>query len=133
MSTYSLSQQQFRAPVAVRSRVNSHSTPSWGHRGSRTATHLRLTRRGKLVISTLVLAVVAVFFLLGVNAVVGSTFEPTQTVNYTVSSGDSLWGLASTIAQPGQDIRDVVHAIQQLNGLDSADIFVGQQLSVPVA
>jgi LysM repeat protein len=49
----------------------------------------------------------------------------------TVETGQSLWGVAESIA-PNADPRDVIAAIMQLNHLESADVLAGQQLAVPV-
>jgi len=49
----------------------------------------------------------------------------------TVRSGDTLWGIASTYADPSKDVRNSVKEIRTLNGLD-ADIYPGQIIKVPV-
>ena len=47
-----------------------------------------------------------------------------------VQSGDTLWSIA-TSAAGGDDVRTVVHRIQELNGLDGADVIPGQVLQLP--
>lgn len=50
-----------------------------------------------------------------------------------VTSGDTLWGIASRAAGEGQDVREVVCHICDANGLTNKNIYPGQVLKVPVA
>ncbi|MGM0384825.1 MAG: LysM peptidoglycan-binding domain-containing protein [Actinomycetota bacterium] len=54
---------------------------------------------------------------------------PTSVV--TVETGESLWSVASAVAAPGEDLRDVVERIVVLNGLDQDVLQPGQHLVVP--
>lgn len=50
-----------------------------------------------------------------------------------VQPGDSLWELAVTYkSDPKMDVRDMVYAIQKLNKLESAIIYPGQSIQIPV-
>lgn len=94
---------------------------------------VRLTRRGRAVV--LLLALVAVMGL-GVLWAAGSVAteqagqpEPTRVV--MVAPGDTLWEIASDIADAGQ-VRAMVDRIEELNALDSAMVEAGQRLRVPL-
>jgi LysM repeat protein len=50
----------------------------------------------------------------------------------TVESGQSLWQVAESLA-PGADPREVIDAIVSLNGLESVDVYAGQELAIPAA
>ncbi|MDF1478980.1 LysM peptidoglycan-binding domain-containing protein [Leifsonia sp. H3M29-4] len=95
---------------------------------------LRLTKRGRGVLTTLAAAplVVAAFvFALNGGGATASLEGSDVAFQYvTVDSGESLWQLAETIA-PGADPRDVIERIVQLNQLDSSEVFPGQQLAIP--
>ncbi|MFW0119644.1 LysM peptidoglycan-binding domain-containing protein [Rothia sp. P5764] len=99
----------------------------------------RLTRRGRLIFRGLPLLTLAALMVLG-----AFTFAfPTQAKSSTsyseapvsqmvrVYHGDSLWTIAQQVA-PGQDSRDVVNRIMQINDLRSAQVEPGQVLEVPV-
>ena len=94
--------------------------------------HLRLTQRGRRVITVLVAAPLVVLALAaalnGGMATATDSSAPTQYVS--VEEGQSLWQLAASIA-PGADPRDVIAEIVSINQLDSAQIFPGQQLALP--
>ena len=47
-----------------------------------------------------------------------------------VAPGDTLYGIAAELAEPGE-IRAMVHRIQSLNSLPGASIAEGQKLAVP--
>ena len=60
----------------------------------------------------------------------------TDTVTYaaTVEAGDTIWDLAARLATDQDDIRDVVRAIKEQNGIrDARDLQPGQTLRVTVA
>lgn len=98
-------------------------------------TRLRLTRRGRAVLTALLalpLVIGAVVFALnGGGAVATSEQTHVSFQHVTVESGDSLWAVAERIA-PSADPRDVIADLVQLNGLDSSGVVSpGQQLAVP--
>ncbi|WP_295660418.1 LysM peptidoglycan-binding domain-containing protein [uncultured Nocardioides sp.] len=98
------------------------------------AGQLRLTRRGRLA---LLMVAVAVVLVLGVAFGAGSvatdqggTPEPTRVV--MVGEGETLWGIAAVAAGDGST-RAMVERIERLNALDTAMVTAGQQLRVPLA
>lgn len=102
---------------------------------------LRLTRRGRVVFTTLAAGPLAVMALvmalnggIATATSVPSSSEPsTGTFEYvTVASGQSLWQLAETIA-PAADPRDVISDIVRLNQLESSVVHPGERLAVPAA
>ena len=101
---------------------------------ARPARRLRLTRRGRVVFTTLA----AIPLVIGV-AVVGlsaggaaaNTAAAGATFTYiTVDPGESLWQLAESIA-PDADPRDVIAEIMNLNQLSTAGVEPGQRLAIP--
>ncbi|MEX1079473.1 MAG: LysM peptidoglycan-binding domain-containing protein [Homoserinimonas sp.] len=93
---------------------------------------LRLTRRGRAVVTTLAalpLVFAALAFALN-GGMATATVEQGSTSYLTVLSGQSLWQLAEEVA-PGDDTREVVAQLLRANALESAEIFPGQQLAIP--
>ena len=97
-------------------------------------THLRLTRRGRAVITTLAaIPVVIGAFLFAMNgggAVATGSSAHTQFEYVTVHSGQSLWSIAERVA-PTADPRDVIADIVSLNQLQSAVVTPGQRIAIP--
>jgi len=95
--------------------------------------HTRLTRRGRVLLLTALVAVLFGAFSLGrsVSEAAPPSAEPAQHL-VTVQQGDSLWTLARRVA-PNDDPRDVVAQIRDLNDLSSSGLRPGQQLVLPVA
>ena len=94
---------------------------------------LRLTRRGRLVVFVAFLtAALAVVFVVLSGAATGSGErgrpEPVRIVQ--VEAGDTLWSIA-TRAAPGEDPRDLIDEIEELNSLDGS-LRVGTEIAVPV-
>lgn len=82
---------------------------------------------GRLLI--LLMALVATFLLLGGT---GAASAPTITMEHRVQSGDTLWDLADDLTAPGEDVREVIEVIRDLNHLKSANLTPGQILLIPV-
>ncbi|HEV7957759.1 MAG: Conserved rane protein [Microbacteriaceae bacterium] len=96
---------------------------------------LRLTRRGRLVLTSLaalpfVLAVALTVLSGGVANASGDSAGVAAFEYVQVESGQSLWELAEAIA-PDADPRDVISDVVHLNQLSSSDVQPGQQLAVP--
>ncbi len=95
---------------------------------------LRLTRRGRLVLSGLgVVTALGVAF--SVAALTGGTgadpaLELAGRSSVVVHSGDTLWSIAESVA-PGTDPRLVVDALQEANGLSGSGLVPGQVLVLP--
>ena len=47
---------------------------------------------------------------------------------YTVQPGDTLWGIATAVASPGEDIRPLVDGLKEITGGSSLDI--GQRIVI---
>ena len=105
-------------------------------------TRLHLTRRGRVVFTTLAaipVAAVALALALnggiaaaeGANAGAATVADVATVFDYvTIQSGQSLWQLAETIA-PTSDPRDVIAEIVSLNQLPSENVQPGQRLALP--
>lgn len=122
-------------------------------------TRLRLTRRGRVVLTTLAavpLVLAAVAFTVnggaagasdsasGINLMSYTTdsgiiatlaYSPTDVGSarfITVEPGQTLWDLAQEIS-PSADPRDVVADIKRLNSLSAETLQPGQRLEIPTA
>jgi LysM repeat protein len=92
---------------------------------------VRLTRRGRVAIVLLVLAVATVAMAFGRATVQAGSSTQGAVVDYvTVAPGDTLWQIAQS-ATPGADPRATVDRIIELNGLSGASLQAGQRLAVP--
>jgi hypothetical protein len=115
-------------PLPVRARPQVSSPPP-----------VRLTRRGRVVVAVLAVAVIAAIALaVGLAAAGGA-----QAANHgqpragyqgmheiVVRPGQTLWSIASA-AEPGTDPRDVVQQIMTANAMTGTMIAAGQLLWVP--
>ena len=100
-------------------------------------TRLRLTRRGRVVLASLValpLAGALAWSALGAGSAVAAPDDSAAPgvvfATVMVAPGETLWAIASEVA-PTADPRDVVDAIKRLNALDSAQLVAGQRLAIP--
>jgi len=91
---------------------------------------LHLTRRGRLVLVLLALLVV-VAGVMGGRAVADGPVQAREVTTHAVMSGETLWQIAAGVAAPGEDVRDVVLMLQELNDLPDASLRAGQVLLLP--
>ena len=103
---------------------------------------VRITRRGRLtltVMAVLAVCVAAVAVLAPAatpasQATTGATGTTgTAVTEVVVTPGVTLWEIAAAVAGPGQDVRDVIAEIREMNDLESSGVVAGQELVVPAA
>lgn len=97
------------------------------------AAPIRLTARGRLALrlGTFLLALGAATGLgAAAGALVDSGLEASG-ASVVVAQGESLWTVASAVAGPGEDVRDVAAQIAELNGLTAGAVSAGQILELP--
>ena len=105
--------------------------------GRSVTTRLRITARGRRLLTTLaaapVIAGIAASLLAGGTAMAsGRSAEPVAFETVTVLPGDTLWSIAAEAA-PGVDPREVIDDITRLNDLSSGMIQVGASIAIPTA
>lgn len=101
-------------------------------RGVRPEAPLRLTRRGRVVLVLLVAVLLVLAARVGL-AVAAGPGEPVEVRVHVVIAGETLWELAQGVATPGEDLREVVSGLVELNGLSSSGVQAGQTILLPVA
>jgi hypothetical protein len=89
------------------------------------------TRRGRWVLAVLASVVAIGTGIVGGQAVAAGPPQALEVVGYTVQPGDTLWQIAADVAVPGEDVRDVIVELQDLNGLPRAELSAGQHLVLP--
>jgi LysM repeat protein len=125
-------------PPEVAMSAISLSPSSLSRTTARPVPKLRLTRRGRLVItvlvlSALVLATLGLLRLLEGTALAGTSGSGQQALTtVVVKQGQTLWQVAQSV-DPAGDPRDMVLRIEQINGLQSTRLVPGQSLLVPAA
>lgn len=119
-------------------RVHAHSRPAVpataGHQAVRAERpgSLRLTRRGRVVLVVLALALVLGAVLFASRASAEGTVSAQEVQRHVVVPGETLWRIAAGITEPGHDIRDTVDSLVRLNHLPNASLMAGQVIVVPV-
>ncbi|SDO43670.1 LysM peptidoglycan-binding domain-containing protein [Geodermatophilus sp. DSM 45219] len=99
----------------------------------RTPAPVRLTRRGRRLVAALALAC-AVGTGWWLAPVVGGGDDGLRLAgddSVVVQPGDTVWSIAGELAGTDQDVRTVVHAIEELNDLEGSVVVPGQVLRLP--
>lgn len=97
---------------------------------------LRITRRGRVVLSVFLLLIVAglvaIAATLGATQAIASNDAGGSNFGYVVvQPGESLWAVATAL-DPSADPRDVIAEIVRLNQLEGSDVQAGQPIAVPL-
>ncbi|MFC8193735.1 LysM peptidoglycan-binding domain-containing protein [Cellulomonas sp. NPDC057328] len=93
---------------------------------------MRLTARGRAVVWGLALALATGVGGAAVSAQADGPRGATEVQRVVVAPGQTLWGLAAEVATPGEDVRDVVLRLMELNELPAGGLQAGQTVVVPV-
>jgi nucleoid-associated protein YgaU len=102
-------------------------------RSARRPSALRLTRRGRCVAVFVITLLALATFSIGRTAVGASPSSAGPALTQvTVQPGDTLWAIAKRVA-PGDDPRDTIHRILEINGLHDSAVQAGQRLGVPAS
>lgn len=91
---------------------------------------LKLTRRGRLLLSSLVAATLVATGLLFATPGAQAGAEAGQATLHTVMPGESLWSIAEDLA-PDTDPRISIDRLMVANDLSSAVIEPGTQILIP--
>jgi hypothetical protein len=116
--------------------INAQTLINQGFQGSSTnPSGIRLNRRGRLARTFVVLSLAVVLAsVFGLKAGAGTTDAvgaPTSFIEVTVAPGDTLWSLATRMAD-GADVRAMVDEISSVNSLASAELQAGQKVRIPL-
>ena len=95
----------------------------------------RLNRRGRLARTFVVLSLAVVLAsVFGFQAGAGTTDTvgtPTSFIEITAAPGDTLWSLATRMADGG-DVRALVDEIASVNSVATAELQAGQKVRIPL-
>lgn len=79
-----------------------------------------------------IISIVVVVVLLFLSSAVQATGRISDTDDYRVKPGDTLWGIAREFGPANVDIRQTVAVIKKLNGITGSEIMAGQVIEIPV-
>ncbi len=84
--------------------------------------------------SVLLAVLVLLATLVAPRALAGSDEVPVTSslTTYTVSSGDTLWEIASSLTPAGEDVSDKLAEIVEVNRMDGSTIVAGEQILLPL-
>jgi hypothetical protein len=95
---------------------------------------VRLTRRGRVVVTAAAVLVIGAVSLVAASAAQATSHRGPQAkgnlAKMVVLSGQSLWSIAES-AEPNADPRAVIEQIRQLNSLPGYQVTPGETLWVP--
>lgn len=89
-------------------------------------------RRKAVVRVAFIGAVLAVLAAVAPGAIAGD--EPAPAVahdTYTVAQGETLWSIASSLTAPGDQVRETMVRLQNLNAMGGSSLQAGEQIVIP--
>lgn len=89
---------------------------------------MKIISMPRFVVSMTILFIIVSFFMNMFFTKVFS-YEEEKFESVVVCQGETLWSIASNL---GGNVNENIYNIKKLNSLDGANIFVGQELVVPV-
>lgn len=90
---------------------------------------MKIVNKKKFVRST----TIAILLLIGLfNISVAKSNKEVETIDYTISRGQTLWSIAREYTPDNKDIRETIHEIRELNNLTDATIYEGQTIKIKI-
>ncbi len=89
-------------------------------------------RRFFLSIFTLSLAIITVISLFINSRKVYSFTYKEEHIEVIVKAGDTLWKIAKEHMPKDYDIRKMIHEIREINNMETADVYPGDLVKVPI-
>jgi len=77
---------------------------------------------------TVVAILVMIAFLLGCVCS-GNGYEVEEV---SIHDGDTLWSIADKYTDDKEDVRETVHIIKKINGMDDVIVYPGEVIYVPI-
>lgn len=86
---------------------------------------LRIVNKKRFVTSISILIVIIISIFNCVFATKTVEYE-----NYTVAQGDTLWGIASENKKVGQDVREYIYELREVNNMNDCLIYPNQVIKI---
>ncbi len=80
-----------------------------------------------------IISITVIVVLLFLSSAVQATGHVSDTTDYRVKPGDSLWQIAQVHGPEDADTRRLVAAIEKLNQIDGGALQAGQVIEIPVS
>ena len=80
-----------------------------------------------------IISITVIVVLLFLSSAVQATGQVTETTDYRVKPGDTLWQIAQTHGPETADTRRIVAVIEKINQIDGGILQAGQVIEIPVA
>ncbi|MBR6801280.1 MAG: LysM peptidoglycan-binding domain-containing protein [Eubacteriaceae bacterium] len=92
---------------------------------------IRIVNKKRLVFSLTLIAILAVSCVFG--TVMGKEEQAERTyVEYTVTSGDTLWSIAQKHNYAKTDVREIIYNIKEANALVGSTVEQGRTILIPL-
>ena len=117
---------------SFRQRPMHHPVFSLGDLPPTRRSYAQYRRRGVLRSRAIAIAAIVTFLIVMLASNVGADAGPVKTVSHHVSSGETLWGLASALTPQGESVWVYISMLKELNNLESSNLQVDQVLLLPV-
>jgi Tfp pilus assembly protein FimV len=79
-----------------------------------------------------IISITVIVVLLFLSSAVQATGQVTDTREYRVKTGDTLWQIAQDFGPESADTRRIVSAIEKLNQMDGGALQAGQVIEIPI-
>jgi LysM repeat protein len=80
-----------------------------------------------------IISITVIVVLLFLSSAVQATGQVSETADYRVKPGDTLWQIAQTHGPQDADTRRIVAVIEKINQIDGGTLQAGQVIEIPVA
>lgn len=82
-----------------------------------------------------VVYIIILLFVLNFTTILANNKKQEDSIKFKeiqIEYGDTIWDIAKNNISKGEDIRDYIYEIRKINNLDTANIYPGKIILVPI-
>lgn len=61
-----------------------------------------------------------------------SNSEEAEYIDYTITKGETLWGIAKEYTPDNKDIRQTIYEIKQINNMQTSNVYENQTIKIKI-
>ena len=75
---------------------------------------------------------IAIFLLVALFniSIAKSNSEEAEYIDYTITKGETLWGIAKEYTPDNKDIRQTIYEIKQINNMQTSNVYENQTIKI---
>ena len=95
---------------------------------------MRIKNKFKFVRSIAIVIFLVIFLSVALFniSIAKSNSEEAEYIDYTITKGETLWGIAKEYTPDNKDIRQTIYEIKQINNMQTSNVYENQTIKIKI-